>query len=165
MARLSAIKVISGGQTGVDRAALDAALDAGIACGGWCPAGRWAEDGPIPARYPLTETPGADPDHRTRANVLGADATLIIVNGMPDQGTRLTRQVARELGRVHLVVDLWKMEDGSQADEIGCARVLAWMTSEKIRILNIAGPRESTTPGIHARARSFLTSLFADFDH
>jgi hypothetical protein len=156
--------VISGGQTGVDRAALDAALDAGLACGGWCPAGRWAEDGPIPARYPLTETPEADSGQRTRRNVLGADATLIIVNGMFDQGTRLTRQVARELDRAHLVVDLSKMEDGSKAVEIGCARVLAWMTPEKIRILNIAGPRESTAPGIYNRARSFLTSLFVGLD-
>lgn len=75
------LRVISGGQTGVDRAALDVALELGLPCGGWCPAGRRAEDGPIPARYPLTETAGADYVERTRRNVVEADATLVLCHG------------------------------------------------------------------------------------
>ena len=159
MSTRAKFRVISGGQSGVDRAALDAALGAGIACGGWCPAGRWAEDGPIPTHYPLTETPGADADVRTRANVAECDATLIIVDGAPDPGTRLTQTVARELGRVHLTIDLSK-----SGDDAACARVLDWLAREEIRTLNIAGPRESNAPGIHARAREFLMSLFAAFE-
>ncbi len=149
-------RVVTGGQTGVDRAALDAALDGGIPCGGWCPAGRWAEDGPIPAHYPLTETTEADPAFRTRRNVADGDGTLIIVHGAPDQGSRFTSAAARELGRAHLMVDLSKT-----AQDAACARVLAWIKRENIRTLNIAGPRESNAPGIYTRARAFLTELFA----
>ena len=72
------MEIVSGGQTGVDRAALDAALALGMRCGGWCPAGRWAEDGPIDPRYPLRETPSGDPAQRTEWNVRDSDATLIL---------------------------------------------------------------------------------------
>jgi hypothetical protein len=152
----SGFSVVTGGQTGVDRAALDAALACGIPCGGWCPAGRSAEDGPIPARYPLTETPEADPAFRTRRNVAEADGTLIIVHGAPDQGSRLAQGAARELGRAHLTLDLSRT-----APDAACALVAAWIAREGIRTLNIAGPRESNAPGIYCRARPFLTSLFA----
>ncbi len=148
--------MVTGGQAGVDRAALDAALDGGIPCGGWCPAGRWAEDGPIPAFYPLTETPEADPAFRTRRNAADGDGTLIIVDGAPDRGCRLAGAAARELGRARLTVDLSKT-----AQDAACAQVAAWIAREQIRILNIAGPRESNAPGIYCRAYEFLTSLFA----
>ena len=148
--------VVTGGQTGVDRAALDAAFDGGIPCGGWCPAGRLAEDGAIPGRYPLAETPEADPAFRTRRNVADGDGTLIIIHGAPDQGTRIAHAAARELGRAHLTVDLSKT-----AQDAACARAAAWIADEHIRTLNIAGPRESNAPGIYARARAFLTKLFA----
>ncbi|HEX2796260.1 MAG TPA: putative molybdenum carrier protein, partial [Immundisolibacter sp.] len=100
------LRVISGGQTGVDRAALDVALELGLPCGGWCPAGRRAEDGPIPARYPLTEMAGADYAERTRRNVAEADATLVLCHGGLNGGSLLTVEVALALDKPCLVIDL-----------------------------------------------------------
>ncbi len=142
-------RVISGGQTGVDRAALDAAMTLGIACGGWCPRGRRAEDGRIPSRYPLQETPGAGYPERTAWNVREADATLILAVGKPGGGTALTVGLARKAAKPVLVVDL---EKGVPA----AAEVRAWLDRGKVRTLNVAGPRESEHPGIHARATLFL---------
>ena len=151
--------IISGGQTGVDRAALDAALAAGLAVGGACPKGRLAEDGPIPARYPLTETESADPAERTRTNVRAADATLIVVDEADPArwgpGTRLTVATARALGRPVFVAALGAMP--------APAEVAGWMHAEAVGVLNVAGSRESEAPGIHARARVFLDALFAVF--
>lgn len=89
------IKIISGGQTGVDRAALDAALQLGIPCGGWCPKGRKAKDGPIPDRYPLKETESGSYPVRTEMNVRDSDGTLILTWGRPTGGTALTVRLAR----------------------------------------------------------------------
>lgn len=149
-------RVISGGQTGVDRAALDAARACTIPSGGWCPAGRWAEDGPIPRRYPLEETATADPACRTRLNVEEADGTLILIDGRWDDGTRLTEDAARDLGRPLLVVDLAALPEAEAR-----ARIVGWLADEGIRSLNVAGPRESTAPGIYRRSRGVLTSVFA----
>ena len=88
-------KVVSGGPTGVDRAALDAACALGLALGGWCPRGRRAEDGAIPAEYPLRETPGEDYAERTEWNVRDASATLVLTRGQPSPGTALTIELAR----------------------------------------------------------------------
>src|SRR5512134_3746342 len=99
-------RVVSGGQTGVDRAALDAALALGLPCGGWCPRGRRAEDGAIPLHYPLRETPTARYPQRTEWNVRDSDGTLILTRGRPRGGTAYTISVARRLGRPLLVVDL-----------------------------------------------------------
>nr|WP_305800882.1 putative molybdenum carrier protein [Thiolapillus sp.] len=93
------IRIISGGQTGVDRAALDVALELGLRCGGWCPKGRLALDGPLDERYPLKETESADYSVRTRLNVRDADATLILNCGELSGGTAYTLRVAEELGR------------------------------------------------------------------
>src|SRR5689334_1200598 len=99
-------KVVSGGQTGVDRAGLDVALALGLACGGWVPRGRGAEGGRVPDRYPLTETPGTAYPLRTEWNVRDSDGTLILHDGAFDRGTALTRRLAERLGRRCLVVDL-----------------------------------------------------------
>jgi Circularly permutated YpsA SLOG family len=146
-------KVISGGQTGVDRAALDTALELGLACGGWCPKGRRAEDGPIPGRYPLTETKSPRYPQRTKANVLDSDGTLILTRGGPAGGTALTVQIARAKGKPHLVVDLSRSPDP--------AEVRNWCLTRQIHILNVAGPRESEKPGIYAQAAEFLRAVLA----
>jgi len=97
--------VVSGGQTGVDRGALDAALDGGCRCAGWCPEGRCAEDGPLATRYPLRELPGGGYRERTRCNVRDSDATLIIHFGELSGGTALTLRDCQALGRPHLLLD------------------------------------------------------------
>src|SRR3954447_15936349 len=99
-------RIISGGQTGVDRAALDVALEYGLDCGGWCPLGRRAEDGPIPERYPLEETPWDGYPQRTEGNVRDSDGPLILTRGEPDRGTALTAEIARRKNKPCLVVDL-----------------------------------------------------------
>jgi len=154
---MSHLRIISGGQTGVDRAALDAALAAGIACGGWCPRGRRAEDGPISALYPLQETASARYGARTRANVRDSDATLIIVRGMDGfaGGTRLTAREADRLGRPLMVVDL----AGPEPRDETAARIAAWLAEHEIAVLNVAGPRESGSPGIYAAARALLAPV------
>lgn len=148
-------RIVSGGQTGVDRAALDAALALGLACGGWCPSGRRAEDGPIPARYPLRETASPDYRVRTEANVRDSDATLILVEGPLTGGTALTARIARRLGRPLRVVDLARGPDPG-----GLA---PWLRAHGVRVLNVAGPRESQRPGIGARARRWLEAALAPF--
>ncbi len=142
------LRVISGGQSGVDRAALDVALELGLPCGGWCPAGRRAEDGPIPLRYPLQETESADYTERTRRNVVGADATLILSRNALSGGTLLTVQIAGESDKPCLVVDLRRPW---QAAQVGL-----WLQACAVTCLNVAGPRESTAPGIYALAGDYL---------
>jgi hypothetical protein len=145
------LRIVSGGQTGVDRAALDVALALGLPCGGWCPSGRRAEDGPIDARYPLRETPSAAYDERTAGNVRDSDATLVLARGPLRGGTAYTLSCARREGRPHLVVDL-----GADPDP---APVRLWIDEQRVRVLNVAGPRESQSPGIGAHARAFLMEV------
>ncbi len=144
-------KIISGGQTGVDRGALDVALDLGIPCGGWCPKGRKAEDGPIDLRYPLKETGSGDYPVRTERNVIEADGTLILTEGKPTGGTALTIKMAVKHRKPYLVIDLARNADSG--------RVTRWLTGNRIQVLNVAGPPESKHPGIHERARIFLSGV------
>jgi hypothetical protein len=146
-------RLIAGGQTGVDRAALEAALSLGIACGGWCPRGRRAEDGVIAARYPLCETASAQYRHRTAKNVQAADATLLLTCGTLTGGTALTARLAERYGKPARSVDLNRPEPLSQ--------VAAWVHENRVRVLNVAGPRESQCPGIHAQAFGYLRMLLA----
>jgi hypothetical protein len=149
-------KLISGGQTGVDRAALDVALEVGILCGGWCPRGRKAEDGTIPARYPLSETPSDDYSQRTPWNVRDSDGTLILSWGEPADGTLLTAQVCQEMDKPHLVIDL--RDETNLAAAIQRAR--AWITTNLSGgVLNIAGPRASQHPDVGERARAFVQAV------
>jgi predicted Rossmann fold nucleotide-binding protein DprA/Smf involved in DNA uptake len=147
------VEIVSGGQTGVDRAALDVARELGLRCGGWCPSGRRAEDGAIPARYPLRETPSTAYPERTEWNVRDSDGTLILHRGPLRGGSALTRRLARRLGRPALAVDL-------SAGPIRQS-VRDWIARERIATLNVAGPRESEHPGIHDQAAAFLREALA----
>lgn len=142
------VTILSGGQTGVDRAALDVALERGMTCGGWCPAGRAAEDGPIDPRYPLRETPSPDPAERTEWNVRDSDGTLLLVRSAASPGTELAHDVARRLGRP---VYLWHLDALPDPDAFR-----RWLSNHKIRTLNVAGPRESESPGVYASACAWL---------
>jgi predicted Rossmann-fold nucleotide-binding protein len=144
-------KIVTGGQTGVDRAVLDVALELGIAVGGFCPRGRLAEDGVISQRYPLEETPSAEYSERTEWNVRHSDATLVLTPEAPTGGTLLTVEWAERLKRPVLVV-----EPESQQRE----KVIAWLTHHRPGVLNIAGPRESIAPGIYTDTVGFLMALF-----
>ena len=148
-------KIVSGGQTGVDRAALDAALAAGFPCGGWAPKGRMAEDGAIPKRYPLDECSIAGYEERTRLNVRDSDATLVLTRGVAPEdmkgGTGLTVEWASRLSKPTLVVDL-----AQPTDTEGIAD---WLQGEGVKVVNVAGPRESTVPGIGAEAADLMAAV------
>ena len=146
-------KIVSGGQTGVDRAALDVAIELGLPCGGWCPRGRKAEDGPIHTRYPLEETTSGDYRVRTRLNVEKSDGTLILTQGPVTGGTALTIRLAKERSKPCIVVDLAHQQDPGD--------VLEWVEENQIRILNVAGPRESKVQGIHERTSKFLEKILS----
>lgn len=147
-------QIVSGGQTGVDRAALDAALALGIPCGGWCPKGRKAEDGVLDARYPLRETPSDSYAERTTWNVRDSDGTLILTRSMLTGGTGQTLEDAKRLGKPHLVVDLDR--------PLPIEAVRGWIRTNRIRVLNVAGPRESKDPGIYHAASEFLHKLLRE---
>lgn len=148
-------RLVSGGQTGADRGALDAALASGVPAGGWCPKGRCAEDGLIPDRYPLEETPTGRYDQRTEWNVRDSDATLIISFGPLTGGSALTERLARRYGRPCLHLPLETL------GEPAAARALTdWLARETPRVLNVAGPRESKAPGIGAAVQRLLEHVF-----
>ena len=154
-------QVVSGGQTGVDRAGLDAAIFHGIPHGGWCPAGRRSEDGRIPDEYQLRESDSRNYAVRTRQNVTDSDGTLILFEDSMSRGTELTSKIARQLKRPLLCVDIIELPDWSDdqfEDEV--KKVSVWITEQNVCVLNIAGPRESTSPGINGIARMFLLKLF-----
>ncbi|OGQ50132.1 MAG: hypothetical protein A3I09_02565 [Deltaproteobacteria bacterium RIFCSPLOWO2_02_FULL_47_10] len=164
------MKIISGGQTGVDRAALDVALELGLPCGGWCPKGRKAEDGPIDSKYPLKETESDDYAVRTEWNVRDSDGTLIITRGKPTGGTAYTVACCKMQNKPHLVIDLYNFPSPRPSPTRGegendglpsplMHQIHSWLTRHNIRTLNIAGPRENNVPGIYQKARKIISSL------
>jgi putative molybdenum carrier protein len=161
VSEMSIGRIVSGGQSGVDRAALDVAIALGVSYGGWCPRGGWAEDMPEPpgllASYPeLDETPAADPEQRTRWNVRDSDATLILTAPeVVSAGTALTLAAAMELGRELAVIDVATPEPGLR-DSLDLLAALPGDAS-----LNVAGPRESEVPGIYEATVTVLASLLA----
>jgi hypothetical protein len=147
------IMVISGGQTGADRAALDFAIEHGFFHGGWCPRGRLAEDGPIPARYELRETPSRKYAQRTEWNIRDSDGTLVFsIAADPQGGTRLTLELAKRLGKplLHL------RRATSKGIARDAAEVDAFLDAHSVEILNVAGPRASQEPEVDAFARGVL---------
>jgi hypothetical protein len=147
-------KIVSGGQTGVDRGALDASLEAGLNCGGWCPRGRKAEDGAIPARYPVVEMQSRAYRDRTKQNVADADGTLIVFFGSLSGGTLETLRIAEALGKPVLTLDC---SAKSLAD--AAVEAAAFVRLNAIETLNVAGPRESTQPGAAEHARQLVGAI------
>jgi len=163
----SILQIVSGGQTGVDRAALDVAIYLEIPHGGWCPRGRKAEDGSISNVYQLTETGSSSYVVRTEKNVIESDGTLILYRNRMSRGTALTASLTRRHVRPCLAVDIAAMQSsdcdngwiGQKVDEIH-----TWLIQENIKTLNVAGPRESTSRGIAADAHTLLLSAFAEIN-
>lgn len=147
-------KVISGGQTGVDRASLDAAMEVGIVVGGYCPKARKAEDGSIPDIYPMVELRSADYRVRTEKNIKESDGTLILNIGKLSGGTALTSRLAIKHGKPCMTVQL----DHSVTQLL---EVKSWIVNNNIKTLNIAGPRESKMPGVvYVKTHEYLQQLF-----
>ena len=147
-------RIISGGQTGADRAALDFAIASDYSHGGWAPRGREAEDGCIALKYQLTELPEGGYRQRTRRNVEDSDGTLIVNMGELDGGTLATRIFAEKAGKPYYVA---QVDDGA-TDEMA-ASVLAWLRAHHIKTLNVAGLRESKRPGIYQQTTALLQAV------
>jgi hypothetical protein len=148
-------KIVSGGQTGVDRGALELAIELGIPHGGFCPKGRRSEDGRVPAIFQLEETSSPHYPARTALNVGLGDGTLLVVRGKEgyarSRGTKLTREIAEKKGKP------WRAADPRLESQI--VKVADWILEFEIEILNVAGPRESTNPGIQVETCDFLRRI------
>jgi len=148
------LRIVSGGQNGVDRGALDAALDLGVECGGWCPAGRLAEDGIIPQRYPVIDLKDSGYAERTAQNVADSDGTLIILNGEPMGGTRETIERCIKKGKPYLIINYREMSTGQAK-----GNALKFLQNRNIRCLNVAGPRASQWPEGHAFTYQIVSAI------
>ena len=152
---MSTFKIFSGGQTGVDRAALDAAIDLNIEHGGWCPLGRLAEDGPVHGRYNLLETNSSEYTQRTKMNVNDSDATLVIYDKDLKGGTRLTWQYANKINKPCYLLNISGKFDPDS--------IINWLRSNSVKTLNIAGPRASQNPTIYKKAKKIITLLITTY--
>ncbi|XZE18455.1 putative molybdenum carrier protein [Pirellulaceae bacterium SH449] len=157
-------KVVSGGQTGVDRAALDVAIELGIPHGGWCPRGRLSEDGVIPNRYELDEMESELYADRTRRNIVDSDGTLVLYHDRLQGGTLLTCKFAEQQGKPCLKLRLARLTPTAEKRLLNskAKAVRTWLDENRIRTLNIAGPRGSKDPEIYSRASEFLRILFSE---
>ena len=144
-------KIISGGQSGVDRSALDFSLQNNIKCGGWCPKGRLAEDGQIPQKYLLSETEETKVIFRTIKNIEASDGSMIIYRRMMDKGSLQTVHYAKTNAVPYIMIDLEK--------PFSIGLIKDWLDANHIKTLNIAGPRESNSPGIYKEAFDFLEQI------
>jgi len=138
----------------VDRAALDVALELHIECGGFCPKGRKSEDGMIPEKYPLIETATEEYSERTRLNIKEADATFVLIDRQADKGTLLTIELCKTHNKKLMEADLSGRVDDKQ--------VVQWILNNKITILNIAGSRETSSPGIYEKAYRMLRKVMIE---
>jgi hypothetical protein len=149
------MKIISGGQTGADRAALDYAIEFSIPYGGWVPKGRKTEDGTLPDKYKLQEMPTSDYSKRTEKNILAADGTLIVSHGRLTGGSALTQFLSEKRDKPFIHVDFNRMsiDEASEAVRI-------WLEKNQIETLNVAGPRASKDPAIYEATRRLLDAVF-----
>lgn len=146
--------IISGGQTGVDRGALDGCLELEFPCGGWCTAGRTAEDGPIPPRYPLIELQSPYYDDRTRRNIVESEATLIICDGKLSGGTLLTANYAKHIGRPVFIFEVSPFFIDRTMENL-----LDFLEAYQVETLNVAGPRASQWPKAYDNAKHIVKQL------
>ena len=147
-------KIVSGGQTGADRAGLDAAIACGIPHGGWCPKGRKAEDGPIPATYQLAETTSASYSVRTERNVRDSDGSVIFTMGPLSRGSKLTADYAKKHGKPWVHLDLLAMDDAQAT-----AALASLVEQHDIRTLNVAGSRGSSNPDLADRVFAVVCAV------
>ena len=145
------MKIVSGGQTGVDRAALDAALESGVEAGGWCPEGRLAEDGVIPAHYPVKELPKAGYSERTRRNVIHSDGTVIIYFGCPSGGTEQTIVFCIKEQKPYVLIDAEEL-----SVDLASRNIEHFIEDHSISVLNVAGPRASGESRAYAYAKKVI---------
>lgn len=157
---MSLRRIVSGAQTGVDLAALDSTREMGLyEWGGWCPKGRLYEEGELPAKYfgaaqrncGLREAESSRYTQRTSLNVRDSDATLIMKSGFMTPGTKLTVKVCRKKTKYYVICDPNKMHH--------MPRVVKFIIEQEVCVLNIAGPRESSRPGIYNQAKLFITDV------
>lgn len=157
---MAVAKIVSGGQTGADRAALEAARARGVPIAGWVPRGRWAEDGRVPDELvELRETESRDPAERTRRNVADSDGTLIVSHGALSGGTALTRATAEQTGKPCLWIDL-----AARAPELARSDARAWLELHQVHVLNVAGARASEDVGIHDATFALVSALLDPTD-
>jgi hypothetical protein len=150
-------RIVSGGQTGVDRGALDAAITNGFDCGGWVPGDRMAEDGVISDRYPLTPLPNGNYQQRTRLNVVDSDGSAVLYDGSLSGGTRLTHDLCKLSSRPCLLVDARETPDPIAAAQA----VLKFIKDNKIETLNVAGPRASGWPAGYVFAAAVVGEVIS----
>lgn len=148
-------KIISGAQTGADRAALDFAIEVGIPHGGWVPKGRKAEDGTVPEKYSVRKMPTSDYPARTEKNVLDSDGTLIISHGKLTGGSLRTKKIADKHKRPCLHIDLSRMNHFQAA-----GKIVNWIAARGIETLNVAGPRASKDPQVYQEVLKILKAAY-----
>ena len=152
---MTVTKIISGGQTGADRAALDVAINLGIPHGGWVPKGRRTEDGKLGDKYQMKEMPTFNYPDRTEKNVLDSDGTLILSHGKLTGGSSLTRKLAKEHNRAWIHIDMDSLSVHQAARTIR-----TWISRHEIGILNVAGPTAGKDPEIYEAATTVLKAVF-----
>ena len=151
------MKIVSGAQTGVDRAALDAALECRVETGGWCPEGRESEDGIIPQKYPVIELPNSGYRQRTKQNVIDSDGTVIIYFGYPRGGTELTISFCIKERKPYALIDAEEM-----SIESASKKIKKFIDENSVSILNVAGPRAGGEPRAYEYANKVILSVLQE---
>lgn len=150
-------KIISGGQTGVDRAGLDAAIELNIDHGGYVPKGRKAEDGRVPLKYEMEELTKGGYPARTKKNIESSDGTLVFCQGKPSSGTKLTIDHAEQINKPFLVLDI-----DAVSKQTAASMIRDWVTNEGIEVMNVAGPRLSSAPIVATMAKRILIEALGE---